>query len=883
MLQSDELRRFKEYGDGILQKIQEYDSAIKEWYLQEDKVTEDLRRCIEDIKNAAQQVVDKASSPVKIGVMGEFKASKTTILGSLLGYAGILPYSEVASTGNVTYLRIVQEEGLQTTQFQFTVEYLDRSGAVACLEFMLDKVKSKAEAAQLLKEQLARLQSLNPKNSRVWESVVSWCREAKIPNNNPGFENALKELEVFAESCKRYGEDIFGKSFPIDESTARAGLQLPDPDDSLTALYQFNFDQIPPENEKLPEFLIATFPLIQRIDVEVRVSKGIWDLSSLQGANKLVLLDFPGLGAEGSGVRDQFLSQREMENVQTILILTYGVRPGDAKALEICDMLQQQRQNQSLKDFILVGVGRFDQLPVAEEDLERLIAEKEQLTEETVKSKLPALQAAIKSARKYAERDERIALLSAFVALDVMKERSSTIKVASQKILNQLSEPSFQEKSHRLRQKWKQLSQRLNESNQGSILASWLEEFATDGGIRQMRRLLEKHVAAHGLNQLYQDARRQVEVLREQQRRLREKLNDPLWTEELQSAENSNLSNLSQHLRDLVKTYNDLTTYLERASFELGVGIDEKRNGIPLRQVVEDEVIFQIFSWGEWRDLFNRVQKGGKIEVDREGQNIFNREGKRIFGDREEKGIVPRGRSRNARTIPTKTDDFYPLFQGTVETLFQGTVETTAKSIRERIRQAIKDWLNELSDERITLQGSKTTVDLARIRKELEECLPSSEAKKYLLFLAVPAQWEEDILRTVEQHESLRTLKQPKTLFPLALKDEETNKIGQIFDWNPEKSRTNPYPENHHILVLQLRDAMISSLSHELLQLVSKANQEFNNVLRLAFQEQVRDLEDLLSDKAELRRIGTGELQAEGATSEWLGFLKELVSIESPL
>jgi hypothetical protein len=130
----------------------------------------------------------------------------------------------------------------------------------------------------------------------------------------------------------------------------------------------------------------------------------------------------------------------------------------------------------------------------------------------------------------------------------------------------------------------------------------------------------------------------------------------------------------------------------------------------------------------------------------------------------------------------------------------------------------------------------------------------------------------------------LQTIKQPKTLFPLALNDDETNQIGQIFDWAPEKSPTNPYQENHHIFVLQLRDAMISSLSHELVQLVSKANQEFNNLLKNYLLANVEELhEDILSDRALLRQIATGELQAEGATSEGLEFLKELTSIESPL
>lgn len=514
MLYTEELHSFKNYGENILQKVQEYKLAIQERSTQEDGVPDEFSRHIEIIENTAKQVVESASSPVKIGVMGEFSSGKTTLLGCLLGYAGALPDSYEASTGNVTYLRLVQEEGLQETQFQFTVEYLDRVGVEDCLEFMLKKAREKALATQLPGDQLASLISLNPKDAEVWQGIIHWCKQAESCTNNPGLRNLIKELAVFAQSYILYGAAVCGRAYTIDVDAAHLGLQLPD--DPMTATQENSFEHIPPEKERLPKFLQATFSLIHRINVEVKISKGIWNLSSIQGANKLVLLDFPGLGADNSGVRDQFLSQREMKNVQTVLILTYGPRPGDAKSLEIFDMLQQQRQNQALENFSLVGVGRFDELSLAEEVLDELITHKEQLTDQTVLSKLPTLQKAIKSARNYTGQDERIVLLSAFVGLDVMKERSSVVQVASPKILNKLNDPTFQQKSQRLRQKWKQLSQRLKEADQGSTVADWLGKVAEDGGIHQLRFLLEKHVAAHGLNQLYEDTRSKVRVLCDQ-------------------------------------------------------------------------------------------------------------------------------------------------------------------------------------------------------------------------------------------------------------------------------------------------------------------------------------------------------------------------------
>jgi len=64
-----------------------------------------------------------------------------------------------------------------------------------------------------------------------------------------------------------------------------------------------------------------SFPLIRRVDIEVKISREIWDVS---GAAKFMLLDFPGLGAANSGARDTFLSLRELAEVQTILVLLNG-------------------------------------------------------------------------------------------------------------------------------------------------------------------------------------------------------------------------------------------------------------------------------------------------------------------------------------------------------------------------------------------------------------------------------------------------------------------------------------------------------------------------------------------------------------------------------
>ena len=857
MLQAEQLRHFKKYGEDLLKQLEEYDSAIKGQFFQEDKVLVDLRRCIENIREDAQSVVDCTSSPVKVAVMGEFKASKTTLLGSLLGYAGVLPDSEVAATGNVTHLRIVQVEEPQSTKFEFAVEYLNKAGSEQCLDFMLKQLLRKASDAKLPDSQLAELKSFSTKTTEIWQQVDRWCKNAE----SFGMK-AIDELGVFVHSYIRYGDAVCGKRYPIDKESACSGLLLPaNPAD----LFKLSFEQILPEEKHLPVFLQATFFLIQQIDVEVKVSKAIWDLSSLQGANKLILLDFPGLGAARSELRDQFLSHREMENVQTILLLTHGDRPGSAKDNEIIHLLRQQRHNQVIDDFILVGIGRFDELPNAEEHIDELLAEEHSLTEEIVLQNIPALKEAVGNARYATQKsNDRIILLSAFVALNYWRnELDSTIEVATPKVLERLNR--FQQDANNLNRlkKWKKISDGLRQSQPESILRTWLDSFTKDGGISYLRRVIENHVTTHGLEQLYKDACTRMQNLCTNQERLKQILNSSSLRDLLVS-ETPNLRLLRQSIQELSVAHKDLKNYLEKNSLNLKVGID-KKNSVPLTQEVEEKATLDIFSWNQWRTLFSKLENG-VINLDQVES---------LDGDEEDEGLFGALLENNQTTVFTKTDDFYSLFEETYKKLEEFT--------HNRIEQAIKDWLEELSTTPVSLKDTQSTVNIKQLRDTIEGCIQGTGVAKQaeaLLNAASPTQWESTILKNVKK--SIPLSIDPKDLFPLAY--EERHKPGQMFDWSPLKKRTNPNPEKHLITVLQLRDAMIVSMSNKLVQLVSQANQKVNETLRKSILEKtIPALEITLENQLLLRRIATGEGQSASLTPDWLVILQEITNMNCPL
>src|SRR5262245_65586413 len=122
MAEVESIRRLREYAGAVAAAAAEDERDVTD---------EGIRRTLGRVRAAAQETLRRAGSPVKIGVVGEFNAGKSLLLGSLIGYADSLPVSEVPTTGNVTALWVKPRPGLQKTEFgPLRVELLGRDTAL---------------------------------------------------------------------------------------------------------------------------------------------------------------------------------------------------------------------------------------------------------------------------------------------------------------------------------------------------------------------------------------------------------------------------------------------------------------------------------------------------------------------------------------------------------------------------------------------------------------------------------------------------------------------------------------------------------------------------------------------------------------------------------
>jgi hypothetical protein len=875
MHEADKIRKLKAYAQGVLAAVEAEPPAT-------DPA---VARLLQEIRAAAEETVRRSGAPVKIGVLGEFNAGKTLLLGSLIGYADSLPVSEVPSTGNVTALRFRPRSELRQTEVgPFSVEFLDRATALDCLQELLRVADERARTAGVGAAERKALAGLREGSAAgPWAEVEAWCRQVWGHGGdtpNPALRNLLRELTWFVRCCRSpAGAALLDaptpaeRVFPVDADTAREGLALARSSTSVTSL---KFDDLPdapgPRPQILnPGWLRKAFPLIRRVDAEVQLSERLWDLSGMQGAGEWVLLDFPGLGAAESGVRDAFLCKRELREVQTILVLLDGRRPGGEGGQNIFSMLSADRPGQDLRDSILVVMNRFDQLPIqadgGEAVLDRLIgwrdpdgeqpdslppADPEPPPEKEVLTRLSVLGAMVVGARNLTRRDDRIVLLSALWALaDLHRTLPGDVRVGSPDFVDSLT--SLLKAPPPLRLKWERLAQLLREAEPRSALARWLEDFTRDGGIGRLQRLIVDHVAQHGLRQLLDYVRVSAEDLYRATRRLPKKQPAP-------TAPGPTAEDVRQAVDGLYDVYTALKAEYEQAAPDLTVAADGQR--VSLQQMVYDQVTRSVFDWPVWNELLNKVQKDGIIQP-----AALARPRKQKGWDAEDE--------EPALKLPTDSREFFEPFKATLQQNEVTALDCIRRAVREqlaalakRTRPLVEDLAPLLADARARERVEEHD------RREREQGRRAGGKGQWNIFCWAADPTGDDVYErflgtyVTDSQDPIA----PETCFPLAGAD--PNQTPLRFPW----ARTpGPAGGNHQVLVLRLRDALADGMRRRVLQRVSQLNKQVLDGLKDTFTTWSERLL-MLSGNAALLNAIVGGGPGQAGDHDW-----KTAAVEYPL
>jgi hypothetical protein len=876
MQEADKIRKLKAYAQAVLAALQN-----------EPQVTDpEIERVFQDIRAAAQETIRRAGSPVKIGVVGEFNAGKSLLLGSLIGYANALPVSEVPTTGNVTALRLRPQPELRQTEVgPFWVEFLDAETALECLRELLKVADERARDAGLDAANRKTLAALREQaGTRPWADVEAWCRSVWNHGGehpNPALRHLLRELTWFVGCCRSSAgtalldaRESKDRVFQVDADTAREGLALPRSNTSIAVL---KYEALPEAPGPMPRPLTAdwlrkAFPLIRRVDVEVGVSQRVWDLSGMQGAGEWVLLDFPGLGAAESGVRDGFLCKRELREVQTILILLDGRRPGGEGGQVIFSMMNADRPpGQDLRDSILVVLNRFDQLPIQADSgeliLERLVgwtespdqpadslptADPEPIHEAEVLRKLPVLSAMVVGARNLTRRDDRIVLYSSLWALrDLQNLLPGDVPVGSADFVEGLA--NLLKGPPPLRKKWERLAQLMREAYQLIPVARWLEDVTRDGGFGRLQRLVVDHVVQHGLKQLLDYVRMAAENLYRTIRRLPKKR--PART----VPSGPTTESIRQAADGLYDVYTALKAEYEQTAPDLTVPLDG--HAVSLQQRVQDYVTQKVFEWPAWNELLNKVQKDSTIQPSR-----LVKSSKRGWDDGEEEPAL---------RLPLDSREFFEPFQRTLEQCLAFASDCVRQSVHEQLAGLTKRAQPFGEQLAPLLSDAQTRQRVEEFdQREKQHGRPAVGRGQFnILGWAAdprsPEVGERFLERYVDDDGSPLAA---ETCFPLPGADPSHTPLK--FPWVRTQDSTGG---NHQVLVLRLRDALADAMRRRVLQQVSQLNKQVLDGLKDTFTIWSERLL-VLSGNAPLLACMVGESLVPAGGSEW-----KTVAIEYPL
>jgi len=557
------------------------------------------------MQKAIARLVDAAKEPVTFGVVGEFGAGKSLLVGTLLGCPGLLPVAERASTGNVTALYLEPAaEGERTTPGDyadcdlFPVEELR-----ACVVEILGKLRAK----------ILEVQS-NPKNATTdlsrfvdreaenpvdagWSAFEGWCRTwLWTADAIPRLTGDVEPRRIAAELLRlRDGHlaaaNLLGQRLRILREQLPTVLDLGDAEEIPTSFPERTSHQnlTSDEAEASVDGLAVLFHVVRRVSYRVKVDRQVWPLQQIGDGSPLVLLDFPGLGSTRSGHRDEFLSRAELRHVQTIVTVYARGRESSQRPQEFLTMLASHGRSQGqLADSVIAVANGFDAVappipPPA--DLAGL---------RSVSSAFHQFH--VNAGDLVAGRYDRLRLVSSVIG---MVRHGYPLDGLSAHELGRLD--PWLRRAPATADGWAAVAATLGDPQWKGTVAA----LGRDGGIDSLRSLITTHVRTHGFALKLAGLEQLVPPIRKELRRL----NVHLDNSAVQGGEQARARSAVIHFLDSLRHQH--TRILESAE-AFGDPTAVQLDGVALSVLQQSRASIAVYTWPSWRRLLART-KGGLI------------------------------------------------------------------------------------------------------------------------------------------------------------------------------------------------------------------------------------------------------------------------------
>ncbi|MDT3399845.1 hypothetical protein RKE29_24945 [Streptomyces sp. B1866] len=678
-------------------------------------------RLIEQARQEALDLRQVAQEPVTVGVVGEFSAGKSLLVGTLLGRPDLLPVEVRATTGNVTALHLAQGPAGEPTRLErdAVVEFLSRRRARECVLFMLGELAHKVRQ-DLPGADLSALEGYDPV-ADDWRAFEAWARTALwgAEPANPRHRRLAHEILLFRDAYLG-GQSVLGDRAAMPADLIRGALDLGDiaaPPEVFPQRRSVPFDA--DAVGESPTALQAAFPLIRRVTYRVSVAPEAWDLGRLRGERDLVLLDFPGLGSEGSGSRDAYLSHSELGDVSTILVVLRANQPNTAVPLEFYGMLQRHgRSRAELEDAVLVAGNKFDAVPVPP------LPAQPRVSAQHLRAASQYVAGFDVTGRELVQgRPDRVLPVSAVAGIHAYgyryEQASQESRHEVETLLREHAEARKRRSAEYAAPSWDDWALRIGDSFPTEPWAARLRDFEADGGIDALRRLVEGHVRRHGVRLKAARVAKRRGTLAGLLRKL------AALVRATGGEDGKALGEAEVRLRELRSVLGRIQSDLDqlRDPTVLTYG-----SGVSLLDALRRKAITEVFGWPEWHNLVNHVE-GGLVAV---GGAAASEDGGRR-----------RGRlSSGARKLAGGADDVYST--RTFRKRFDETVGRLAAETFEHVaqwaEQFTEGWRERLADLDAWWRDDRTQALLAGPFAELDAD-DLGEQRKEIIGLLTDVGW----------------------------------------------------------------------------------------------------------------------------------------------
>jgi len=549
----------------------------------------------DELKGFADEIIREIDAPLRIGFVGEFSAGKSLLLGVLVGQPDLLPVSSEPTTGNVTELRFIRADSDQarTGIRRVQVRFFSRSDLDRLDQRILGELGEAAGQAHLPAADLAGFETASVRES----ALRDWCARQWV-RQDAGLSMPIREL-ILTRDAAAAAPHWLGQTISITPEQLSGVLEIRYP--SLDGAFP-----VAPARTSVPftenpqdAHLALVFPLVDRVMLDIVLPPATWPVAGTMGNDEFVLLDFPGLGGSITKSRDAFLTQRGLEDVHTILVLVNAGRAGGEVPgtfyRQLTDVAaggaDADHMAEKLSGKIVYCAGRFDEL--APPDL----AGQDRLTMDQLVTACRPLNALLQSGHQ-----PGLSLLGGAFASSVLAISRLGLSNVPGDLGLEFRRPAAEAGAEH----WNEIAAALRRGGTGQDLVRLLQAYADDGGVKELRRLLDQHVQKNGLSLRTRRAQDQLDRLDEQKARLEQDLRAA--GRPPRDGATSVAGQARSLLRDL---RNRRTSLLSSVSVTLRdpatVSLGPRWS---VRQDVAQKAADLVMAWPQWDEIFRCVQDG---------------------------------------------------------------------------------------------------------------------------------------------------------------------------------------------------------------------------------------------------------------------------------